>query len=137
SVQSTTGALKGKLGFGKLFGASSSSTTTPTPTTTTDHPPSVSNGAASTSKSPAVESTDSVTADKSPTTPKEEASLFVDGEVSPSKLVHLTAQRPKIPSSARRPPSLYVARDIELDGDSNGIDQSPGAASPDSEPETN
>lgn len=41
-----------------------------------------------------------------------------------TKLEHLTTQRPKIPSSSRRPPSTYITKNIEMseDTDDNSVD---------------
>lgn len=42
-----------------------------------------------------------------------------ESEAKSSKLVHLTAQRPKIPASSRRPPSVFLSKDCDLIDDSD------------------
>lgn len=66
---------------------------------------------------------------------------FNAGEpLSPSKLVHLTAQRPKIPGGSRRPPSMHLGKSsgdspsLEyLDGGLSGGEDSPNILSSESQ----
>ncbi|KAI2800343.1 SH3-domain kinase binding protein 1 [Blomia tropicalis] len=50
--------------------------------------------------------------------------------ISPSRLVHLTAQRPKIPSNSRRPPSMHLGKSMnDQSNDSYNMDSLDDAGS--------